>query len=74
MSKVTTRQPLLRKFFEECKIDPVILSHNSGVIPLTIQNWRRGLNTPRLDLLTAVVNAGGYDIVLVKRGEANEEK
>lgn len=61
--------PVTQTLFEQTDISLSELSRCSGVNVVTISNWRRGFNSARIDLLIAVANAAGFDIVVKRRNE-----
>lgn len=59
---IRATDPLVKalfKYMSEQGISLETASEKSGVSAVVLSNWRRGLNTPRLDLFAAVCEAVG---------------
>lgn len=61
--------PVTQALFEQNDIPLLELSRRTNINVQTISNWRRGFNSARIDLLIAVANAAGFDIVIKRRNE-----
>ena len=44
-------------------------AQQAGVPYNTTLNWRKGARAPRLDLFIAALNALGYDLKIVRKGD-----
>lgn len=65
------RLPLVRELMELLRTHPEPLSslaEEAGVPVATVTGWRSGHN-PRLDLFEHLLNALGYDLKIVRRGD-----
>ena len=43
------------------------LQHHSGVDKTTFKKWEKRLCSPRIDLFEAVLNAAGYQLLIVRK-------
>lgn len=71
-SAVQASEPIVRRLFEildEEEYSGVRVAEVAGIYTTAISKWRLGLVSPRLITFTAVANAMGYDLCLVKRDD-----
>jgi hypothetical protein len=64
-----TAHPLVKLVFEESNMKYSALARKIGIQHSSMMGWRLLGADPKLSLIEAALNAVGYDLVAVKRGQ-----
>jgi len=69
---IKARTRIVRQLFEYIDADNASMTkigNDAGVSREMMSYWRRGEHTPRADLLSAMAEAAGYELVLRRKEE-----